>query len=407
MRLAIVIERIGPYHRARLAALGETADLTVLAVEVVRSDRIYAWAPIDDVPNVRRVTLFEREEEMSGVGGLRRAMDAALDDFEPSVVAVPGWGFAASLVALAWCRHRGRGAILMSDSNAHDEPRKPWREAVKRFVVSCADAGFVAGTPQRRYLAALGMPAERIFTGYDVVDNAHFAAGADAARSRPAQLRAGLDLPDVFVLFVGRFVAKKNLQALVHAYARYRRAHPTSPLHLVLVGEGPERGTLARNIRQLGLQGFVQVRPFASYSELPAYYGLARALVLPSTIEQWGLVVNEAMAAGLPVLASDRCGCVEDLVVDEVTGRRFDPTDLDAIADAFRLAADPSWATRAGSLAREMIEQWRPETFANSLRKTVQSSSAYALTPHSRTKSWLLHALTSMLTISRSKELST
>jgi len=372
MRLAIVIERIGPYHRARLGALGEIPGITVLAVEVFRTDRTYAWARVDDVPNVHRVTLFEHQAAVANVGSLRFAMDRALDEFGPMAVAVPGWGFVAGLVALAWCRRKRCRAILMSDSNAHDEPRKAWREAVKRFVVGCADAGFVAGTPQRRYLASLGMPDERITTGYDVVDNAHFGPGADAARAQADAVRSELGLPATYLLFVGRFVEKKNLDTLVEAYARFRHDTPHSRLHLVLVGDGPRRDALDARIRDLRVERVVHLKPFADYGKLPSYYGLARALILPSSTEQWGLVVNEAMATGIPILASDRCGCVDDLVVDGVTGHRFDPTDVDELKRLLLRATNAEEMAQLGSAAREHIASWTPTTFASALLRAVE-----------------------------------
>src|SRR5262249_59830905 len=106
---------------------------------------------------------------------------------------------------------------------------------------------------------------------------------------------------------------------------RYRAAAGTAAWKLVLLGEGEQRAKLEGLRDALGLRNDVSMPGFKQYDELPAYYGLASAFVHTSTTEQWGLVVNEAMAAGLPVLVSERCGCGPDLVREGVNGFTFDP----------------------------------------------------------------------------------
>ena len=109
--------------------------------------------------------------------------------------------------------------------------------------------------------------------------------------------------------------------------------------HLVLLGDGELRGELERRIALPDLAGAVILRGFRQYDELPAFYGLARAFVHASTTEQWGLVVNEAMAAGLPVLVSARCGCAQDLVRNGVNGFTFDPYDVEELAGLMQRVA--------------------------------------------------------------------
>ena len=207
------------------------------------------------------------------------------------------------------------------------------------------------------------MPADRVFLGYDAVDNAHFDRGADAARSDP-DTRRRLGLPDQYFLASSRFVGKKNLPALLDAFAAHRRQAGTG-WDLVLLGDGPLRGVIEGEIARHGLGGAVHLPGFRQYHELPAYYGLAGAFVLASTVEQWGLVVNEAMAAGLPVLVSDRCGCAADLVRDGVSGYAFPPGSPSRLAGLLtRLAADPVGRERLGQGARRVIADWSPERFA-------------------------------------------
>jgi glycosyltransferase involved in cell wall biosynthesis len=120
--------------------------------------------------------------------------------------------------------------------------------------------------------------------------------------------------------------------------------------------------------RSLGVEPHVHWPGFVQYPDLPAYYGLAEAFILASTIEPWGLVVNEAMASGLPVLVSQRCGCAPDLVREGQTGFTFDPEYPDSIAAALQLvSADPAAREAMGRLARAHIAGWSPERFGAGL----------------------------------------
>jgi len=192
----------------------------------------------------------------------------------------------------------------------------------------------VGGTPHREYIAALGVPLDQVFTGYDAVDNEHFRIGADRARGAAQRLRKKLALPPHFFMACSRFVQKKNLARLLQAYAKYRQATGEAAWSLVVVGDGELMGELMTLRCQLGVEEHVLFPGSKSYEELPIYYGLAEAFIHASTTEQWGLVVNEAMAAGLPVLVSERCGCTSDLVVPGINGLLFDPEDVTSIAEA-------------------------------------------------------------------------
>jgi glycosyltransferase involved in cell wall biosynthesis len=256
----------------------------------------------------------------------------------------------------------------MSDSWDPGSRRRWWTERVKRRLVSLYASGLVAGAPQRQYLQRLGMPSQRIFTGYDAVDNAYFAAGADRARQTASTLRRQWGLPRHYFLSTCRFVSEKNLGRLLQAYAAYRSMTKPAAWHLVLVGDGPLAPDLMRLRRELDLNESVHFMGFQPYDKLCAFYGLAEAFILPSVSETWGLVVNEAMAAGLPVLVSHRCGCAEDLVIDGYNGRRFDPDNPVAIRDALGWMASATRDRPAmGRSSRQMIGRWSIQSFAENL----------------------------------------
>jgi len=172
-----------------------------------------------------------------------------------------------------------------------------------------------------------------------------------------------------------RFEAKKNLPGLLRGYARYREMARGRPWSLVVVGDGELKEELFALRDRLGLEEHVLFPGAKNYQELPSYYGLAGAFVHASTTEQWGLVVNEAMAAGLPVVVSKRCGCAPDLVVPGSNGLLFDPDDVNSIASAMVEIADGAHRLRAmGRNSQAIVGQWSLTRFAESLNKAVEAA---------------------------------
>jgi glycosyltransferase involved in cell wall biosynthesis len=188
-------------------------------------------------------------------------------------------------------------------------------------------------------------------------------------------LRAKLGLPENYFLASSRFVEKKNLPQLLIAFAAYKQSVQVNTWPLVLLGDGPLRAQLEDQIRQLNLTHYVILPGFKQYQELPAYYGLARAFVHASTSEQWGLVVNEAMASGLPVLVSARCGCALDLVVNGRNGFTFDPGNVEEISQLMlRISGGGCDLVSMGMASREIIADWSPEKFAAGLTRAVDAA---------------------------------
>jgi 1,2-diacylglycerol 3-alpha-glucosyltransferase len=371
MRLAVLFDNLGPYHIARLAALGSRCDL--LAVEQHGSSAEYDWRPSAQVP-FRRVTLFEHAGVPRGAAGQTlRALSKVLSGFHPDVVAVPGWASEQAISAVTWALRRKVPVIVMSESQDIDFPRTIFREWVKRRYLVCCDGALVGGRPHSDYLVKLGMHATRIREGYDVVDNEYFNKGAGRARANAATLRPQHCLPERYFLTTARFVEKKNLPRLIQAFADFLRAmdgqaQASIPWHLVVLGDGALRGELERRVVALGLGTQVLLPGFKQYPELPLYYGLAQAFILASTTEQWGLVVNEAMASGLPVLVSERCGCARDLVQPGVNGYTFDPCDVSALTGLMVQLAENEDRRRAmGEASANLIETWSPDVFAGNL----------------------------------------
>ena len=369
MRIAIIVNNIGPYHSARLCALARGVD--ILAVEIFARSAEYGWEPCKSVP-FNRKTLFASNgsPEFTAPEFLRR-LDCELWFFQPDVLAIPGWYGLDAFQALNWARRRNVPVVVMSDSQRDDFKRSAIKEWLKSRYLRLCQTGLVGGTTHRAYLEHLGVDSTRIWCGYDAVDNFFFSAGADAARADDVALRRRYALPERYFLASARFIPKKNLVTLIKGYHHYRSKLGNDPSRcwdLVILGDGVLRGSLEAEISRRGLTGRIQMPGFKQYQELPTYYGLASVFIMPSVIEQWGLVVNEAMASGLPVLVSNCCGCAPDLVKEGVNGYVFDPFDPTNLGDfMLKVADDDCHRSAMGGAGRAIISEWSPERFALNL----------------------------------------
>jgi glycosyltransferase involved in cell wall biosynthesis len=228
------------------------------------------------------------------------------------------------------------------------------------------------------------MPRERVFAGYDVVDNEYFARPIAEIGNSKFEFRNKRGLPENYFLASARFIEKKNLPRLIRAYAEYRRKSQNignTMWDLVLLGDGPSRETLKSQLSTLNLNEHVHLPGFKPYDELPVYYALANAFVHASTIEPWGLVVNEALASGLPVIISDRCGCAPELV--NGNGFIFDPTNEGELTARLLNMASLSDEERKhlGENSHRIAANFAPERFGEGLERA--STMAMGV-PHKR-----------------------
>ena len=367
-RVAILFDNFGPYHLSRLRAAAEVCEL--LAVEFGASSDEYAWKR-EQVAGLTSVTLNSTGpvSRMSDES-FRKALAKALWDFQPEVVFVPGWGSGRALQSLQWCLEHRIPAVVMSESTPWDATRSRFPEWVKSRLLSLFSSALVGGASHVRYLELLGFSPQRIFTGYDAVDNAFFAAEVSGIPPKNGEKRS--------FLASARFVPKKNLTFLLTAYARYRSRSlqaGLNPWDLILLGDGPLRPQLESLATELELEGSLQMPGFVQYPDLPRWYAKASCFVHASLIEPWGLVVNEAMASGLPVLVSRPCGCAADLVREGVNGWTFDPMDQKALVDLMiRTAAAPNQLASMGEASRCLIGEWGTERFASGVLASTESA---------------------------------
>ena len=378
--VAVVFHHIGPYHHARLNAAADRLSVTGIEWSAKGYD---AWGAAATRVRYHKISLFsEAANRYPGNRERREAFRWTLEQAKPEVVAVNGWNNFGSLIAADCCMRRGIPMVVMSESSRQDEPRIWWKESIKRRIVGLYSAALVGGQRHVEYLVELGMPRERVFTGYDVVDNAYFRQKAEEVRSQRSEVRSKYGLPENYFLASARFIEKKNLSTLIETYAEYRRGseirsqksevrNNKAPWDLVVLGDGPLKTDFCRLISDLRLNEHVHLPGFEPYDELPVYYALANAFVHASTTEQWGLVVNEAIASGLPVIVSERCGCAPELV--QGNGFTFDPTnEHELTARLLEMASlSDEERKRFGDNSYRIAANFAPERFGEGLERAA------------------------------------
>ncbi len=355
-----------PYHVARFRGLLSAPALAgkVTGIELVGGVGVHAGLKFrEKLPDDLPVLTLMPDADWQSAGQRRLAVRLwqTLSEVDPQVVLAPGYYTLPGIAAALWAKVHGRKSVLMTESTAGDHARVWWKEKAKALLIrTLFDWAVAGGTAHRSYLAELGFPMDRVMRFYDVVDNDFF-------RTKSAELRmkssAAFNLPSGYFLYIGRLSVEKNVDGLIEEWNAYREVGGTWPL--VIVGSGAAATDLQQ---QAALSPFAADIHFAGHKgskDLPTYYAFAGCFVLPSTREPWGLVTNEAMAAGLPVIVSDRCGCAVDLVEAGKNGFVFSPARPGELAQAMRLMeqATPLELAQMGARSAEIIASYSPEAF--------------------------------------------
>jgi glycosyltransferase involved in cell wall biosynthesis len=291
---------------------------------------------------------------------------------------VHGYASVNALQAILAANALGIPVLLRAESWLADRARSPWKLAVKPLFFRLLGSGIGAVLPIGRmnsdyWAHYFGSSVPQFLMPY-AVDNTYFAQLAEAAAPREQELRAELGLAPErpVILFASKLQARKHADHLLEAYRSFiaNRAPQDRP-YLVIVGDGEQRAALEARALELGLED-VRFAGFRNQSELPRFFQLADVFVLPSRHEPWGLIVNEAMAAGCPVIVSTDVGSHADLITDGIEGCVFPVGNIAALTDALRRAfAFPNSAMLMGQRARKRISAWTFEEDVQGLRAAL------------------------------------
>ncbi len=250
------------------------------------------------------------------------------------------------------------------------------RRVVLRQMFSGVSAFLAIGTRNARFYRDYDVSSERIFSAPYAVDNSFFSEQAKRLKGSTYRLRQreGIAVDRPLILFAGKLIQKKRPKDLLDAFDRVRTSIAVS---LAFVGEGALRPELQRLARDKGIEN-VHFLGFRNQSEIGKCYAMADVLVLPSSLETWGLVVNEAMCFGLPVITSDRVGAAADLVREGVNGFVYPVGNTVELARCVRdILRDAARRAQMGRESHRLIEKWdlsaTVEGISQALRFVTQS----------------------------------
>ena len=379
MKIAICHTDFRVYWPPRLAALAEfleKKDAFLNVIEIAGHGSPYSFAGkasherfpcpwtclfpdkrMEDIPpRVASVHLYEELETLS-----------------PDVVIAGAIAFPSGATAVRWARERKRPVIIMDDVRVKDVPRSDLVNWVKRRIYANIDALFTSAPDHVADYKFWGVSEEKMFFSVNVVDNTFFKVRSENARQNASAIRNKYNLPERFILGVGRQIPKKNSGTLIKAFCAAVQEIKNDGWGLVLIGDGPDNPLLKKIAAESNAR--VLLLPFQDQETICQFYGLAECFVLPSIYgETWGNVANESMASSLPIIISRECGCADTLVRDDYNGWRFDPHDqaqLKQLLAKFMRLPD-SERKKMGERSLAIIADWDLDRFYKSAWQAVQ-----------------------------------
>ena len=375
-RLVILTEIISPYRIPLFNALVEHEEVDLHVIFLAETDpTLRDWHVYKNEIRFSYEVLPSWRKRFGRYNWLlNRGVGRALSKSVPDLILCGGYNYVASWESLVWARVHGVPFILWSESNARDLRRRhvPVELLKRAFLTKCS--GFVVpGKPAQEYLESeKNIREDLIFTAPNAVDNDLFAASAAVARRDVAGHRRSLGLPERYFLFVGRLVREKGVFELLSAYAKLDESMRRQT-GLVFVGDGVCRGRLQEEAVAIS-PGVVRFAGFAQREQLATYYALAEMLVLPTYADTWGLVVNEAMACGLPVILSRAAGCAADLLKENWNGVLIPPRDVESLTAAMRELADqPELCATMGANSAQHILNYSPKEWSRGIAQLVDA----------------------------------
>ena len=299
---------LGPYHYKRYTQLAQgNIRLTVAKMPIKEYYR--PWGVDKAQTNFVVQTPFLRGENV-----LRRAF-AFLKKEEPDIVITIGYNSKYIWAISLGCKVLKIPCVLYSVGWDYPKQRNIKEFLKKQYVKYFYNAAIVTGSRAVKYARRLGLETEHIYIVGNPIDNEHFAAPEHPLR---------FNLPQNFLLTVSRLSPEKNIHGLLRAFETYVLEGGT--WHLCIAGTGPSEKELVQSLPE-SIAEQVHWLGWVGYKDLPGLYQASRCFILPSQFEPWGLVVNEAMAAGKPILVSTKCGCQPELCQEGINGYSFKPED--------------------------------------------------------------------------------
>jgi glycosyltransferase involved in cell wall biosynthesis len=336
-RIVFVWDNFGPLHADRCDAVATrfAGRREVIGLELAAKSAVYSWVP-ESGTTFRKITLIEgRSIEQVPFGErLVKTLRACFSMGRNARFFMCHYEHPVTLIVSSILRLCGRRVYAMGCSKFDDYPRNLRRENLKRIFYLPYCGGIASGIRSRDYMRFLGLNEVAIKTEYNAVSLKRVQA---LSGSFPAP--EGAPFSNRHFTIVARFVPKKNISMALRAFAIYA-AQVQHPRHLHLCGSGPLEPDLRQQAHDDGIEHMVHFRGFLQTADICKAFASSLALLLPSIEEQFGNVVPEAQAMGLPVILSDNCGARDLLVRMGVNGFVIEPDNPTGMAFFMKLLSE-------------------------------------------------------------------
>ena len=288
------------------------------------------------------------------------------------VVISAGWLDFVGQMGFLLSKLTGKKFIIWSESTINESS---WRRTITlpfvRFLVKHSDACVAIGTRSKEYLLKLGSIPEKIFVGYSTVDVDLFKTKSKNFKKERKAIRKKLGIKTKrVVLYVGQFIERKGIFYLLKAFEKLNKKY--KDVSLLLVGYGPLEEKLIKYVDENNLHNVI-FKSHIEVQKMPQVYSAADLFVLPSIEETWGLVINEAMACGLPVVTTEKVGSSVDLVKNFYNGLVVPEGDSLSLYQSIReIITDRKIITTMSKNSEELILNFTPKIAAKNFVKAVK-----------------------------------
>lgn len=345
------------YWPARILSLKSflaTKGISLHVIEIAGSGSPYAFAGKNSIDVKDWHILFPSDKiEDLNTNLIKKYLFRELDLLKPEIIIAGAIAFPSGALSTAWCKINKKKIIIFDDAKITDLARSSFVNYVKQQVYNCVDAVLYPS----KYWDETGyfwqFTKEQIFYGVNVVDNHFWSQKEESAlendRKNPP-----------YILSIGRLIPKKNFLFLIDAYLSVKDNYEGVIPELWIIGEGEEQEILEQYIKSNKISD-IRIFPFMSQSDLKQVYRHADGFILASkSDETWGLVINEAMACGLPVIVSNKCGAAQTLVRDGDNGFLFDPFNKGSLVKVLMSFLSLSSESKAqmGHRSMDIIANW-------------------------------------------------
>ncbi|MFA6087906.1 glycosyltransferase family 4 protein [Mucilaginibacter sp.] len=322
MKIVILNNDFRVYWKSRLLFLHQylaAQNIDMYAIELFGKGSPYAFDTVNNTQSWWTCLLPHHGSADLSKFDIRKALYTALDDLQPDIIIGPSIVFFPGALGISWAKRNNKKFIMFDDAKPSQVKRNFIVQWVKDLITSQVDSLWLPSKSYNHEYAYFHKKGIPFFYGFSCIDNDFF----NSSVSYQPESKT--------IICVARLVPIKNIDNLLRAWQLIERQN--TGYHLIIVGNGPQGMYLKKLSSDLGVKT-VEFIDAVDNKALPAYYQRSGAFVLPSLSETWGLVVNEAMAAGLPVLLSARINAAADLLQEGINGFGFDPVDVNAIYNA-------------------------------------------------------------------------